>query len=610
MRRLAFFQWNSTAAVLLAGVLFTHTGHSRHIKASEEISVSSVLQQEVGQPDFDRAAHLEEVLAEEPELSTARWQAGYVWFNSGWLKYDEVPGAVSETRLQRAYELFRQRSPLTIDGRMKLADWCRERKQMDRFRAHLHEVLRLDPDNFAVRKQLGHEQINGRWHTPEEIASIKTAAKERAQALSEWRPELERIKRELNSRSQKRRELAKEKLKEITDPDAVVAIAAVFYGAGESLSQTAVELISQIKGVEASKWLAEQAIFAPSDAIRENCVASLKYRPWEEFVPLLIDAMQNPVYTFSFLSPTIDGRLIQRQMWFKEGETLNADQLKVADVEYRRVRVPFGNHLETTGRAFGMANFSAAASNLQAAANAQETIALNNHIANVLANATGQELDPTPKAWFDWWIEYNEYHVDEQEQVATSYSHGRQYIVDRYSLPFGQPTPRGFNVAPFYPQIPTGPKSCLAAGTPVWTETGLKPIEKIQVGDRVLSKDIETGELAYKVVLETTTRPPARMKKMEVEGESLTLTGGHVVWVSGKGWIRARDVERNGALHTVEGSTGVKAVEDAVDEEAYNLIVEGFHTYFLGQSRILTHDNVFPTPTLAVVPGLKETAIE
>ena len=48
---------------------------------------------------------------------------------------------------------------------------------------------------------------------------------------------------------------------------------------------------------------------------------------------------------------------------------------------------------------------------------------------------------------------------------------------------------------------------CLAAGTPVWTDQGLLAIEKISVGDRVLAQDIETGELGYKPVLRTTTRP-------------------------------------------------------------------------------------------------------
>ena len=38
--------------------------------------------------------------------------------------------------------------------------------------------------------------------------------------------------------------------------------------------------------------------------------------------------------------------------------------------------------------------------------------------------------------------------------------------------------------------------SCLAAGTPIWTDAGPVSVEKIKVGDRVLSQDADTGELA------------------------------------------------------------------------------------------------------------------
>jgi hypothetical protein len=39
-------------------------------------------------------------------------------------------------------------------------------------------------------------------------------------------------------------------------------------------------------------------------------------------------------------------------------------------------------------------------------------------------------------------------------------------------------------------------------------------------------------------------------------------------------------------------------------EAAYNLVVEGFHTYFAGEGKYLTHDNTIRRPTNRVVPGL------
>jgi hypothetical protein len=39
-------------------------------------------------------------------------------------------------------------------------------------------------------------------------------------------------------------------------------------------------------------------------------------------------------------------------------------------------------------------------------------------------------------------------------------------------------------------------------------------------------------------------------------------------------------------------------------EEAYNLVVADFNTYFVGETGVLVHDNTPRTPTRATVPGL------
>ena len=44
-------------------------------------------------------------------------------------------------------------------------------------------------------------------------------------------------------------------------------------------------------------------------------------------------------------------------------------------------------------------------------------------------------------------------------------------------------------------------KQCFVAGTLIHTKDGLKAIEDIQIGDLVLSKDDQTGEVAYKPVV-------------------------------------------------------------------------------------------------------------
>ena len=44
-------------------------------------------------------------------------------------------------------------------------------------------------------------------------------------------------------------------------------------------------------------------------------------------------------------------------------------------------------------------------------------------------------------------------------------------------------------------------------------------------------------------------------------------------------------------LHGQLGTVPVRAVETGSEAETYNLIVEWFHTYFVGEGKVLCHDN-------------------
>jgi hypothetical protein len=46
--------------------------------------------------------------------------------------------------------------------------------------------------------------------------------------------------------------------------------------------------------------------------------------------------------------------------------------------------------------------------------------------------------------------------------------------------------------------------------------------------------------------------------------------------------------------------------EPAANATVYNLVVADFHTYFVGQTKLLSHDVTPREPTLARVPGLIE----
>lgn len=104
-----------------------------------------------------------------------------------------------------------------------------------------------------------------------------------------------------------------------------------------------------------------------------------------------------------------------------------------------------------------------------------------------------------------------------------------------------------------------GTSYCFVAGTLVTTEDGFKPIEEIQVGDKVLSENEFTGEVAVKNVTETYVNETDELVHIHVNGETISATPTHPFYVDKLGWtlagsLRAGDVLvlSNGELVTVE----------------------------------------------------------
>ena len=106
---------------------------------------------------------------------------------------------------------------------------------------------------------------------------------------------------------------------------------------------------------------------------------------------------------------------------------------------------------------------------------------------------------------------------------------------------------------------------CFVAGTLVHTRQGLVPIEKIQVGDWVLSQPEEQGELAYKPVVKAFSFDDKEIflvRFHKVGGamdesmtiESVAVTGNHPFWVEGQGWTRADSLNFGDRLELLDGS--------------------------------------------------------
>ena len=206
----------------------------------------------------------------------------------------------------------------------------------------------------------------------------------------------------------------------------------------------------------------------------------------------------------------------------------------------------------------------------------------------VLEQTTDALVDRDPAEWRMWWQDYTD--TQKNKQTYYEYVPSRSYFSTTYQQ-----------------QLVVG-TSCFAAGTRVRTQTGLLPIEQITIGDRVLAQDTETGELAYKPVLQTTAAPPVgELMSIGVEGDPVHMTAGHVVWVTGRGWRMAKQLAPGDQVHGLQGTLGVDGTEQLPPvARVYNLVVADFNTYFVGPRGVLVHDITYRRPTRAIVPGLVE----
>ena len=208
---------------------------------------------------------------------------------------------------------------------------------------------------------------------------------------------------------------------------------------------------------------------------------------------------------------------------------------------------------------------------------------------NALAEATGQKGPSSPSEWWDWWYDDNE--VYQPSAIPANASDRR---TSKTPTSGGTQAQRG---------------DCLAAGTLVRAETGPTAVEKVAVGDRLFCCDPETGCLALKPVLRVTVRPEGRLLKIHAGGEEFEASGGHVFWVAGRGWVKARDLRKGMQLHSLRGTLPVEDVEPGTLQTTFGLVAADFHTFFAGKGMVLTHDNTIRPPTGRIVPGLADKAV-
>ena len=139
--------------------------------------------------------------------------------------------------------------------------------------------------------------------------------------------------------------------------------------------------------------------------------------------------------------------------------------------------------------------------------------------------------------------------------------------------------------------------ACFAAGTPVATPSGPIAIDRLEAGDLVLAGDGERGVAARRVL---STKRSARRAVLAIaiagDGASrsdvLHVTPEHPFFTPDRGWRAARDLEPGALVTTDRGLAHIAGVTElAALTTVFNLEVDDLHTYFVGATHALVHND-------------------
>jgi hypothetical protein len=533
-----------------------------------------------------RATLLEQALQVDPEYAEARWQSGQVKFEGEWRSLAEIELLVSKEQRYVEYRDHRDSLEGTPEDHEELARYCRAKGLNREARYHWANVLLAIPDHAEAKKALRLVNYRDGLYVKEDVVELESQARHAAQRLKRELPRMTKLCHEVTRGTDEQRAAALTAIGSISEVGVMAALeqaadtataksadhAAELYGA-------IVEALADMPQHEATLRLLNYAVFSDSIVVRRRAAEALRPRSETDYVPLLMATLTGEVDVETEVVVLASGtvRLIEKVKQAGPLTRRAAPDANGAAVATSGNIVP--TSITTGGgpsRALSRAANLAATTQNQARLFNAEADEMNRRVAAVLNVTAGTRLDATPQLLWQQWQEFNELKFDiEAEEVNI------------YVTNINEPS---------Y-------KACFAPGTPVWTQTGKRAIEKIVSGDLVLSQNPATGELDYRPVLRTTLGDPTEVKTLMVGKDRITATLGHRFWVGGRGWQMAKFLKPSTRLHSLHGPVAIEAVESADDMACHNLVVEGFHTYFVGESKLLVHDLECPRPAPSGLPG-------
>jgi hypothetical protein len=525
------------------------------------------------------------------------------------LTADEIRSQQAYDRLehdgqyQAAYSARLKSNRRLAQSHVDLALFCERSALLPEATAHYSVAIHFDPYRDSTWKHLGYVKRDGRWTSHDQAAV--------------------RDREDHDQKRDKRKSAeAEQLLATLTDRRAVPSILKVFSAdSSEPTQLRRLRLLSQIDDPSSSRALAAQAIWSRFEAVRRQATYILKGRPSRDYAADLVEMIHGSIrYTVQPISgPNSQGALaidaprfrmlrtyevpaaFQLDKSFRGyvGYDANGLPIVVSGRELDQMRTLAGSpdvvaasvH-EIEVRTANMLAMATEPARLQMATDINTIEATNKQarednasIIPVLTSAAGApaNLGDDEDAWHSWWYDTLGYSFQASPKPTFT-----EDITSEY----------------FPPSI----RTCFAAGTLVETLRGARPIEAIQAGDRVLSQDAATGALTFQPVLFVHRNPPGNTLRIRLpDGDSVVCSIYHRFWRANLGWAQARELKPGDTLRHVGGVARVDRIETDSVQPLYNLEVAASRTFFVGQSKLLVHDNTLPDHRLVPFDALPET---
>jgi len=544
-----------------------------------------------------------EALATAPDSPLVRSYLGKVRYGNAWLPIDEAAKHYAKSERLAAYERRRADARDNAASQISLATWCRREGLFEQEQAHLLRALDFDPEQKRLRQRLGQVRSGLNWLSADEADQQKQWEQQQAIHRQQWQPLVDSIVRRLSGVAEERREAALE-LDQIRDPGAILTLEEALISATDELAAPLATTLGRIDEPEAAEALAGVVVRSSQPAARTEAARQLASRDRYSYVPQLL-ANLHTMLTMRGTTrvSTAKNRVIFNQEYVRQA--VDRDETFSVQTLLKRRSTLHGGGVLSIDAARPHLKQEEAQRRSEVEQENQKIAAKNAQIIDALNLATGQQLGDSPQAWWDWWNRETEsLNVGSRARAVfkrTSYVSIDDQ--DRLEVPLITVTASSSTSEYHLPRVQAR-YDCFVAGTPVCTARGMQPIERLTVGDLVLSQNVATGELEYKAIVRATRRPPIPLVKLVVGNEVLECTGGHLFWVVERGWVKARDLKPGLVVHGAMGTASVTSNEAGPTAPTFDLVVADHHNYFAGTTRCLTHDNTSPRARSLIAPGV------